>query len=220
MANGLGLTLCPLSRYTLWVDRARVHVSKSLQSCLTLCNPLDCSPPGPSVYGIFQARMGCHALLQAIFSTQCRIFSCTGGQILSLPLALPGKPPEQCPKYSKFEINQGWTFTVMNTRVCGCSDGTESVCNVGYLGLIPGMEKSPGGGHGNPLQFSCLENLHGQRSLAGYSPWDCKESDTTEWLSTELLQLWVPGFVANTLHKFTFPLQMGLDPRLPWKVLI
>ena len=190
--------------------------AKSLQSCLTLCNPLDCGPPGPSGYGIFQARMGCHDLLQGIFSTQC--VSCIGRQVFSLPLALPGKPPEQCPKYSKFEINWGWTFTVMNTRVCGCSDGTESACNVGNLGLIPGMERSPGEGHGNSLQFSCLENPHGQNSLAGYNAWDCKESDMTEWLSTELLQLWVPGFVATTLHKFTFSLQLGLDPRLPWKV--
>ena len=38
--------------------------------------------------------------------------------------------------------------------------------------------------HGNPLQYSCLENPHGQRSLAGYSPWGCKESDTTERLGT------------------------------------
>ena len=38
-------------------------------------------------------------------------------------------------------------------------------------GSIPGSGRSPGGGHGNPLQYSCLENLHGQRSLAGYSPW-------------------------------------------------
>ena len=34
------------------------------------------------------------------------------------------------------------------------------------------------------LQYSCLENPHGQRSLAGYSPWGRKESDTTEQLST------------------------------------
>ena len=34
--------------------------------------------------------------------------------------------------------------------------------------------------HGNPLQYSCLENPHGQRSLAGYSPWGHKESETTE----------------------------------------
>ena len=48
------------------------------------------------------------------------------------------------------------------------------------LGLIPGLGRSPGGEHGNPLQYSCLKNPHGQRSLAGYSPWDHKESDTTE----------------------------------------
>ena len=45
---------------------------------------------------------------------------------------------------------------------------------------VPGLGKSPGGGPGNPLQYSCLENLHGQRNLAGYSPWCCKESDMTE----------------------------------------
>ena len=43
-----------------------------------------------------------------------------------------------------------------------------------------GPGRRPGGGHGTPLQSSCLENPHGQRSLAGYSPRGCKESDTTE----------------------------------------
>ena len=66
----------------------------------------------------------------------------------------------------------------------GGSDGKESTCNAGDLGLIPGLERSPGGGHGNPLQYSCLENPHGQRSLAGYSPQGHKESDMTERLST------------------------------------
>ena len=55
---------------------------------------------------------------------------------------------------------------------------------MGDLGLIPGLGRSPGGGHGNPLQYSCLENPIGQRILAGYSPWGHKESDTTEPLST------------------------------------
>ena len=40
----------------------------------------------------------------------------------------------------------------------GGSDGKESACNVGDLGLIPGLRRSPVGGHGNPLQYSCLEN--------------------------------------------------------------
>ena len=52
----------------------------------------------------------------------------------------------------------------------GDSDGKESVCDVGDLGLIPGLGRYPGGGHGNPLQYSCLENPHWQRSLAGYTP--------------------------------------------------
>jgi len=52
----------------------------------------------------------------------------------------------------------------------GSSDGKESACNGGDLGLIPGIGRSPGGANGTPLQYSCLENPHGQRSLVGYSP--------------------------------------------------
>ena len=62
----------------------------------------------------------------------------------------------------------------------GGSDGKESACNAGDLASIPGLGRSPGGGNGNPLHYSGLENPHGQRSLAGYSPGGCKESDTTE----------------------------------------
>ena len=51
----------------------------------------------------------------------------------------------------------------------GGSDSKESACNVGDLGLISELGRFPGGGHGNPFQYSCLENPHGERSLAGYS---------------------------------------------------
>ena len=64
----------------------------------------------------------------------------------------------------------------------GSSDGKDSACNAGDLGLIPGVGRYPGGGHSNPLRYSYLEN--GQGSLAGYSPWGCKESHMTEQLST------------------------------------
>ena len=60
------------------------------------------------------------------------------------------------------------------------SVGKESTCSAGDPGLIPGLGRSPGGGHGNPPQYSCLKNPHGQRSLAGYSPWGLKELDMTE----------------------------------------
>ena len=66
----------------------------------------------------------------------------------------------------------------------GGSDGKESTCNVGDLGLIPGLGRSPGERNGNPLQYSCSENPPGQRSLVGYSPWGHKESDMSKQLST------------------------------------
>ena len=70
----------------------------------------------------------------------------------------------------------------------GCTDtgfprssvGKESACSAGDSGLIPGSGRSPGE---RPLQYFCLGNPHGQRSLAGYGPWGHKESDTTEWLT-------------------------------------
>ena len=49
----------------------------------------------------------------------------------------------------------------------------EPACDAGDardMSSIPGLGRFPGGGHGNLLQYSCLENPHGQRSLAGYSP--------------------------------------------------
>ena len=52
--------------------------------------------------------------------------------------------------------------------------------SAGDAGLIPESGRCPGGGNGNSLQYSCLENPHGQRSLAGYSPWGRKESDTAK----------------------------------------
>ena len=67
----------------------------------------------------------------------------------------------------------------------GGSDSKEPTCNAGDLGSIPGLERFPGGGHGTPLQYSCLENPHRQRILAGYRVWGHKELDMTEWLSTQ-----------------------------------
>ena len=61
--------------------------------------------------------------------------------------------------------------------------GKESAYNAGAtgdVGLIPGLGRSLGERHGNPLQYSCLENSHGQRSLEGCSPCGHKELDTTK----------------------------------------
>ena len=60
------------------------------------------------------------------------------------------------------------------------SDGKEHACDVGDLDFIHGLGKSVGGKHGNPLQYTNLENLYGQRIFVGYSPWDHKDLYMTE----------------------------------------
>ena len=71
----------------------------------------------------------------------------------------------------------------------GGSDGKEPACNMGDMGSTPGLGRSPGEGPGNPLQYSCLENPYGHRSLVGSSPWSCKELDMTEQLRTKNIWL-------------------------------
>ena len=62
----------------------------------------------------------------------------------------------------------------------GGSDSKKTCLQCRDLVSIPGLGRSPEGEHGNPLQYSYLENSHGQRSLAGYSPWVAKSQT---WLS-------------------------------------
>ena len=84
-------------------------------------------------------------------------------------------------------VTYSWTLFNPTWNIFGLpygSEGKESACNAGDLGSIPELGRFPGGGHGNPLQYSCLENSHGQRSLVGYSSWGLRVSDMTEWLST------------------------------------
>ena len=62
------------------------------------------------------------------------------------------------------------------------SDGGKSACNAGEPGSVPGSQRSPGTGNGNPLQDSCLENSK-ERSLAGYRPRGRIELVMTEQLT-------------------------------------
>ena len=55
-------------------------------------------------------------------------------------------------------------LTVLMSVIPGGSDSTESTCDVGDLGSIPGLGRSPGGGRGNPLQYSCLEKSMDRRA--------------------------------------------------------
>ena len=86
--------------------------AKSLQSCPTLCDPMDCSPPGSSVHGVSLGKnigAGCHALLQGIFPTQgsnSSLLCLLHWQECSLPLAPPGKPAVDVPQILFFSINE------------------------------------------------------------------------------------------------------------------
>ena len=77
-------------------------------------------------------------------------------------------------------------FRIHNTNFPEKSYNKEvkaSASNAGDLGSIPGSGRSSGEGNGNPLQYSCLENPMDGGACVGYSPWDRKESDTTERLN-------------------------------------
>ena len=92
-------------------------------------------------------------------------------------------------------------------RLPSSSVGKEFACSAGDMGSIPGLGRSPGG-HGNPLQYSCLKNPHGQRSLAGYSPWGHKELDMSEHLSTAHAFRIIPKILhpkANFLRSLGIP---------------
>ena len=95
---------------------------------------------------------------------------------------LPISMLEQVPGFPGAKASTMGTGTTGTKRHCsfakrqalewglpGSSVGKESTCNKGDLRSPPGLGRSPGGGHSNPLQYSCLENPHGQRSLAGYT---------------------------------------------------
>ena len=82
------------------------------------------------------------------------------------------------------------------------------------LGLIPRLGRSHGGGPGNPLQYTCLENPYGQRSLVGYSSWGHKESETNElcWLSTMQHKILLKG-KSDQIYKNFLQLKKKLKHR-------
>ena len=77
--------------------------------------------------------------------------------------------------FSRHSINSFQSFFLVSVSETSTPDIPE---------LVDTPVSTPGGEHGNPFWYSCLENPHGQRSLVDFSPWGRKELDTTEWLST------------------------------------
>ena len=149
-----------------------------LQSCPTLCDPIDGSPPGSTIAGILQARILEWAAIS--FSNACMhaksLRSCLTlcdpmePARLLCPQDSPGKntgvgavsfstssgPSE---KRSRYHEALGHCYRAW---LPGGSNSKESTCNAGDLGWIPELGRSPGGGHGNPLQYSFPENPMGR----------------------------------------------------------
>ena len=96
-------------------------------------------------------------------------------------------------------------YTNCIVQICVCASqvvlvGKNLPANAGDkrdMGVIPGSGRSPGRGHGNPFQYSSSIPVflpgesHGQRSLAGYSPWNFKELDITEQHTLSLSCPWI-----------------------------
>ena len=76
--------------------------------------------------------------------------------------------------------------------------GKESLRDAG----IPALGRSPWEGQGKPLLYSSLENPHGRKSLVGYSPWSCKELDTTEVTEHAYSQGWFNIVVQQKLTQY------------------
>ena len=145
-------------------------VCSVVSSCPTLCNPMDTNPPGSSVHGIFKAR-----ILEWVANSSSRRSSwlrdrihifCVSCIISGFFTAEPlGEP--------------AYNYT------CD-SDSKESSCQ-GRRYKRHGFDPLEKGQH--PTLIFLPGEFHGQRSLAGYTPWGRKESKTTEWLTLSLSQV-------------------------------
>ena len=110
--------------------------SEAAQSCPTLNDPMHCNLPGSSVHGIVQAR---------VLEWVAIAFSA----MQETPVQFLGQEDP---------LEKGQATTPVFLGFPSGSAGKESVCNVGDLGSIPGLERFPGEGNNYPLQYSGLEN--------------------------------------------------------------
>ena len=136
---------------------------------------------------MLQWTLGVHVSLSILVSSGCMLSSGIVGSYGSFRASLVAQPCRR-PWFDSWVRKFPWRKDRLPTLVFmgfpGGSDDNESACNSGDPRSIPGLGRFRGGGHGNPLQYSSLENPHGQRSLVGYTPWGCKDLDMIEWLST------------------------------------
>ena len=141
--------------------------SEVVQSFLTLRDPMDCSLPGSSIHGIFQAS-SCvtwaknKALLWSATEiwgscvTSATIITLTQGSYIQI--TSPSTPSASASP-GGVVLSPGWTLG--SPKNPGEASGKEPACQCRVhkqYSLIPGLGRSRGEGNGNPLQYSCLEN--------------------------------------------------------------
>ena len=135
---------------------AAAAAAKSLQSCPTLCDPIDSSPPGSPIPGILPARTleWVAISFSNAWKWKVKVKSLSHVRLLATP----------CDSVVKKK------------------NSTANAGDSGDTGSISGWEDSPGERHGSPLQYPVFlpRESHGQRSLASYNLWGRKESNMTE----------------------------------------
>ena len=142
-----------------------------IQACPTICNCMDCSLPGSSVHGIFQTR-----ILEWVAVPSPGDLPDPGIEPRSLASpALAGRSfTTEPPGKHQYQISK-WKFYL---KLSWCLSSKKSACNAGdrfnpWVGKISWRRKW------QPTPVFLPGESRGQRSLAGYSPWGCKESETT-----------------------------------------
>ena len=133
--------------------------SKDVQSCPTLSDPMDCSLPGSSIHRVFQARvLEWGAIAFSNLHTGTHIYTYT-----HINTKINRNMNIYTYIYIPTHINIHlytflYTCTPAHISFSGYSDSKESAYNAGDQGLIPGSQRYPGEGNGNPLHYSWLEN--------------------------------------------------------------
>ena len=146
------------------ISRVLIYVIQS-SLCLLIPCPTSPFPLPPEITSLLSVSANLFLL--------CYVHSCV--------LAQYSRSVPRCSRCYLFGIFLAfdWATNTVLTSLVAQTTGKETACSGRDPGLIPGSGTSPGVGNGNPLQYSCLEKFHGQRSLAGYSPRGHKELDTT-----------------------------------------
>ena len=180
--------------------------AQSLQSRPTLCDPVDCSPQDSSVHGILEARILEWVVMpfsrgssRPRVQTHISCVSCIAGWFFTCWATGEATCEVLAPSiyFRKWILFSSVLVSRRNNGNSSCfcrslcfpggTSGKEPAANAGNIkdvGSVPGSGRFPGGGHGNPLQYSCLENLMDRGYCRARVHRVSKSQTWLKWLST------------------------------------